>query len=65
MGEIIELSESFTKDIIRSMNVMTQLARLKYGNLDKDVYSEIEKAEILCNKLAYILYPDEQLRDVE
>jgi len=65
MGDIIELSETFVKDIVRSMNVMTHLTRLKYGNLDKDVYDEIKKAEILCNKLAYILYPDEQLKDTE
>lgn len=29
----------------RSLEIMTALCRIKYGNLDKDVYEEIEKAE--------------------
>lgn len=38
------------KALRESLNVMTQLCRLKYGNLDELVYPEILKAEALLNK---------------
>lgn len=38
-----------TKALEKSLTVMTSLCRIKYGNLDKDVYAEIEKAEQLLN----------------
>ncbi|MHC5536700.1 hypothetical protein ACYOEI_00315 [Singulisphaera rosea] len=31
----------------RSLSVMTGLCRIKYGDLDQDIYAEIEKAEKL------------------
>lgn len=33
--------------LLESLNTMTMLCRLKYGNSDPDVYAEIEKAETL------------------
>jgi len=32
--------------LLEALEVMTSLCRLKYGNLDADVYAEIEKAEV-------------------
>jgi hypothetical protein len=37
-------------DLLAALKLMTSLTRLKYGNLDKDVYSEIEKSERLIAK---------------
>lgn len=37
-------------DLLASLEVMTCLARFKYGNLDKDAYVEIEKAEAAIAK---------------
>jgi len=33
----------------QSLNAMTQLCQLKYGNLDKDVWAEIQKAKSLLS----------------
>jgi hypothetical protein len=33
--------------LLESLKIMTALCRLKYGNLDADVYAQIEKAEAL------------------
>ncbi len=41
-----ELSEA-----LESLATMTTLCRLKYGNLDPEVYAEIEKSESLLGKL--------------
>lgn len=38
-------------ELATSLSLMTSLCRLKYGNLNKDVYAEIEKAESLVAKL--------------
>lgn len=32
--------------LLEALEVMTALCRLKYGNLDKEVFAEIEKAEL-------------------
>lgn len=37
-------------DMLQSLAVMTSLCRLKYGNLDKEVYEEILKAESVIIK---------------
>lgn len=37
-------------DLLESLKVMTAFCRLKYGNLDPDVYAEIQKAEAICAK---------------
>lgn len=37
-------------ELLESLGVMTQLCKLKYGNLDKDVYAEILKAEAVLAK---------------
>lgn len=37
-------------DMLEALEVMTSLCRIKYGNLDKDVYNEILKAESALNK---------------
>jgi hypothetical protein len=41
---------TFTKELIDLLSTMTALTRLKYGNLDKDVYQEILKAEAILAK---------------
>lgn len=47
--EIVTACNSFP-EFLESLNVMTQLCRLKYGNLDAEVYSEILKAEAAIAK---------------
>lgn len=37
-------------DLFEQLAIMTSLVRIKYGNLDKDVYAQIEKAEALLTK---------------
>lgn len=37
-------------ELLESLAVMTSLCRLKYGNLDEDVYAEILKAEAAIRK---------------
>lgn len=37
-------------EMFRSLKVMTDLTRLKYGNLDKDVWAEIERAQAAIEK---------------
>jgi hypothetical protein len=37
-------------DLLEALNMMTSLVRIKYGNLDKDVYKEIQKAEAALTK---------------
>ena len=37
------------KDLVEALKVTTQLARVKWGNLDKGVYEEIKKAEALID----------------
>ena len=37
-------------ELIEKLKLMTSLCRLKYGNLDKEVYDEIEKSELLLKK---------------
>lgn len=43
--------------LINSLSLMTYLVKLKYGNLDKDVYDKIVEAETLLNELAKSLKP--------
>lgn len=41
-------------DILKHLKIMTALVRLKYGNLNKDVYGEIE----VCEKLIQSVDPE-------
>ncbi|MDD5013572.1 MAG: hypothetical protein PHW73_00535 [Atribacterota bacterium] len=38
-------------DLLRSLKIMTSLCKIKYGNLDKEVYEEILKSEELIDRL--------------
>jgi hypothetical protein len=38
-------------ELLKQLTVMTALCRLKYGNIDKDVYTEILKSEDIINKI--------------
>lgn len=38
-------------ELLTQLEIMTALCRIKYGNLDKDVYAQIEKSETLIKKL--------------
>lgn len=42
------------KDIINSLTVMTSLCQLKWGNLDPEVWQEIQKAKLAIDKLTEI-----------
>lgn len=37
--------------LVAALGVMTQLCRIKYGNLEPDVYAEIEKSEALLMEI--------------
>lgn len=49
LAEVRELREEKAA-LWRSLAIMTDLCRLKYGNLDREVYAEIEKAEEIIAK---------------
>lgn len=46
--------EKLQAELIRQLGLMTNLVRLKYGNLDKDIYSEIEKSEKLLESISQL-----------
>lgn len=37
-------------ELLAALKIMTPLVRLKYGNLDKDVFAEVEKSEAIIAK---------------
>jgi len=39
--------------LVKQLSLMTYLVRLKYGNLDKDVYAQIEESENLIDSLKH------------
>ncbi len=41
----LNIMRNAAHQLLESLEIMTQLVRLKYGNLDKEVYAEILKAE--------------------
>jgi len=45
------LTEKEFLEILNVLTTMTTLTRLKYGNLNADVYKEIEKAEKIISKM--------------
>ena len=42
--------EQAAPELLEALRIMTSLCRIKYGNLDKDVYDEILKAEETIEK---------------
>lgn len=48
-----------TREIRDSLNTMASLCRVKYGNLDGDVYDEIQRAERIVRSLSEMLRPSE------
>jgi|GEM_PF-5683018 len=62
-GETSEIAEANAERIVTAWNchdqlvkqlsLMTYLVRLKYGNLDKDVYAQIEESENLIDSLKH------------
>jgi len=38
-------------ELLKSLQVMTGLCKLRYGNKDQDVYAQIQKTERLIDKL--------------
>lgn len=38
------------REVIKQFSIMTDLVRLKYGNLDKDIYNEILKSEKMIDE---------------
>ncbi len=47
IGHIIRQSAYWHDELVKQLSIMTSLCRIKYGNLDADVYAEIEKSETL------------------
>lgn len=46
--DLVNFSEKWIAQrdsLLEALKVMTSLVRIKYGNLDADVYKEIEKAD--------------------
>lgn len=39
----------YAPELLKQLKIMTSLCELKYGNLDKDVYVEIVKSQLLVN----------------
>lgn len=47
----LALSWGATPKLVAALGIMTALCRIKYGNLDPDVYAEIEKSEALLAEI--------------
>ena len=49
-GYMAAIRETAAPELLEALEIMTSLCRIKYGNLDKDIYEEILKAESAINK---------------